>query len=77
MSTQKLATIVSRCTQLSESAKAAKKSITNFRFELFQDIISDEEKQILIKAQDIAERVAGMVDIDYAIRAYEESIKCE
>ena len=53
-----LATIASRYAELKALAKEASSAMTALKWKLFAGAVSDEELEILSKAQSIAEKVA-------------------
>ena len=46
-----------RFSEVNQAAKVADQTMTDFRFKLFNDLITKEEKQVLFEAQDIINRI--------------------
>ena len=49
--------IATRFSEVNQAAKVADQAITDFRFEVYDDLITKEEKQVLFEAQDIINRI--------------------
>ena len=49
--------IATRFSVVNQAAKVVDQAITDFRFEVYDDLITKEEKQVLFEAQDIINRI--------------------
>ena len=65
-----LTTIVTRFTEVRVTAIAAKKSINELKFVMITDLVSDEDKIALQKAQDIVDRIAANTSERDAIKYF-------
>ena len=73
----KLATIATRYAQLQTAAKTADKIITEVKFNLFADIITNEELELLKKAQEVLEKISSNTHQTDAISYYKKILDAE
>ena len=65
--------IATRFSKLNQAASVANQAITDFRFEVYDDLITKEEMQILFKAQDIIDRIKSETNVHNVVEHFLKS----
>lgn len=66
-----LATIVNRFNELYTTSKQGKEALVNVRFALLTNFITEEEKDVLFKAQYVLESIMGKTNVRDAVNYFE------